>query len=82
MNSKQLELLNMVSTNSTNTTSSKANLGKVGRGASAVPATADWHTPPAIINLVKNVYGGTIDLDAASCAKANLRVGATTYYFL
>jgi hypothetical protein len=39
----------------------------------------EWFTPPEIIKRVHAVMGG-IDLDPASCAKANEIVGANIYY--
>lgn len=54
-------------------------------------AARDWHdyaaadsayysTPAHIVAAVRKVYGGTIDLDPASDAKANETVKATRYY--
>jgi hypothetical protein len=42
----------------------------------------EWYTPPEVIARVREVFGGTIDLDPASCADAQRVVGATTYYTL
>jgi hypothetical protein len=39
----------------------------------------EWYTPPAWLDPVRQVLG-TIDLDPASCADAQARVRATTYY--
>jgi ParB family chromosome partitioning protein len=39
----------------------------------------EWFTPPDIIQRVRQALGG-IDLDPASCAKANEVVGAGEYY--
>jgi ParB family chromosome partitioning protein len=41
-------------------------------------ATSEWHTPVEIIERARRVLG-TIDLDPASCAAANERVGATRW---
>lgn len=40
----------------------------------------EWRTPPEVITQVKLFYGGKIDLDAASCAAANLLIKAEKYY--
>jgi ParB family transcriptional regulator, chromosome partitioning protein len=42
--------------------------------------TNQWYTPIEIINKVKKVFGGEIDLDPASCAEANKVVGALDFY--
>lgn len=39
-----------------------------------------WYTPPKILVPVREVYGGTIDLDPASDARANAIVQATRYF--
>lgn len=38
------------------------------------------YTPPDILDLVRTVFGGTIDLDPASCEDANRHVGARAFY--
>ena len=40
----------------------------------------EWYTPPHIIASIREVFGGTIDLDPASCPVANRTVGATTFF--
>lgn len=40
---------------------------------------SNWHTPLDILTRARTVLG-TIDLDPASCAEANERVGAAVYY--
>ena len=40
----------------------------------------EWYTPPEIIDLVRQVFGGTIDLDPASCNYAQTWIKANTYY--
>ncbi len=42
--------------------------------------TDQWYTPVEIIDRVKEVFGGNIDLDPASCATANKTVRASEYY--
>jgi len=42
--------------------------------------TDQWYTPVEIIDRVKAVFGGTIDLDPASCPAANKIVRASEYY--
>lgn len=41
--------------------------------------TDQWYTPIEIIDRVKLVFGGTIDLDPASCEVANKTVKAISY---
>ena len=43
-------------------------------------ASAEYFTPLDLIERVREFFGGRIDLDPASCAEANVRVKATTYY--
>ena len=40
----------------------------------------EWYTPPEIISLVKQAMGGCIDLDPASCDRAQDIVKANKYY--
>jgi len=40
----------------------------------------DLHTPPEILDMVREVFGGTISLDPASSAAANERVRAETFW--
>lgn len=47
--------------------------------ANHLSKTAEWFTPPDIVELARRVLGG-FDLDPASCAKANEVVRATRYY--
>ncbi len=42
--------------------------------------TDQWYTPIEIIDRVKKVFGGYIDLDPASCGVANRTVGAAEFY--
>lgn len=44
--------------------------------------TTEWFTPKRYIDVVKKVFGGKIDLDPASCAKANNIVQAERYFSL
>jgi hypothetical protein len=39
-----------------------------------------WQTPIYIADLCREVFGGCIDLDPASCAEANARIKATYFY--
>lgn len=40
----------------------------------------DWYTPEEYVAAVREVFGGRIDLDPASCAEANLTVGAENIF--
>lgn len=40
----------------------------------------DWYTHSEVVELVRELYGGTIDLDPMSCAEANEVVQAERYY--
>ncbi len=42
--------------------------------------SAEHFTPPRILKIVRVILGGLIDLDPASCAKANVDVQAEAYY--
>jgi hypothetical protein len=42
--------------------------------------TSEWYTPAEYIESVKAVFGGEIDLDPASCATANVTVGAVEFF--
>jgi hypothetical protein len=44
------------------------------------PASNEWFTPPRVLEAVREVFGGDIDLDPASCPDANEFVQATQYY--
>lgn len=53
----------------------------VGSGNGQTSAISeDWYTPAPYIEAVRELYGGTIDLDPASCAEANLVVRAESIY--
>ena len=40
----------------------------------------EWYTPGNVLDAARQVLGGTIDLDPASCAEANNTVKAASYY--
>lgn len=40
----------------------------------------EWYTPPEFIESARNVFGGVIDCDPASCEVANRTVGAVVYF--
>jgi DNA polymerase len=42
----------------------------------------EWHTPPEILELAREVMGGSFDLDPASCAAANQAVRAAKFFSL
>jgi hypothetical protein len=42
--------------------------------------TENWYTAPEIVEAVRTLYGGTIDLDPMSCAEANEVVRAERIY--
>lgn len=42
--------------------------------------TEDWYTHPEIVELTRTLFGGRIELDPMSCAKANEVVQAETFY--
>lgn len=54
-------------------------LGSHAKNPSAFQGSDEWYTPQFCIDMVREVLGG-IDLDPASSAKANARVGAGFYY--
>lgn len=43
-------------------------------------ASNEWYTPPHIVERARAFFGGKIDLDPASCAKANEIVNAHTWF--
>lgn len=49
-------------------------------GRKAVTETKDWCTPPSIVESVRRVFGGVIDLDP--CSNPHSVVGAKTNYSL
>jgi hypothetical protein len=42
--------------------------------------TNEWYTPSTYLDSVRAVFGGTIDLDPASCETANRTVGALAFF--
>lgn len=40
----------------------------------------EWYTPPEYVDAVRELFGGNIDLDPASCAEANEWIQAGTIY--
>lgn len=48
--------------------------------AKGVNDNDEWFTPKYVISKVKEVFGGEIDLDPASCLLANNRILANNYY--
>jgi hypothetical protein len=40
----------------------------------------EWYTPKEIIEPIREFYGGTIDLDPASCFEANKTIKANAYF--
>jgi hypothetical protein len=57
---------------------------KPNRGNGIIPAsnyTDDWWTSPLIVELVRTLYGGTIDLDPMSCREANLQVVQAALFY-
>jgi DNA N-6-adenine-methyltransferase (Dam)/T5orf172 domain len=56
-------------------------LAEVGSGNGQTSAVSeDWYTPAIYIAAVREVFGGTIDLDPASCQEANNTVQAENIY--
>lgn len=52
-----------------------------GHGAGQVSSmTEDWYTHGDIVKLIRDLYGGVIDLDPFSCPEANKIVRAEQYY--
>jgi hypothetical protein len=58
----------------------KSKLDEVSGNKPLPTAKEDWYTPPRIIKLVEDVFGGEIDVDPASCMKAQETVGARTFF--
>lgn len=51
----------------------------IGSGKGQTSAISeDWYTPPRYVEAVRELYGGRIDLDPASCVEANQVVQADT----
>jgi len=42
--------------------------------------TEDWYTHPSVIEAVRELFGGSIDLDPFSCKEANRTVRATRFF--
>ena len=40
----------------------------------------EWYTPDDVLEAERELFGGAPDLDPASCAEANLRIGAARIY--
>ena len=54
---------------------------RIGSGEGQTSAISeDWYTPRPYVEAVRELYGGSIDLDPASCAEANLTVRADNIY--
>ena len=55
---------------------------RIARGAHVAHNSGDneWYTPALIIDAARSSLGGHIGLDPASCAAANLGVGALSFY--
>lgn len=52
-----------------------------GHGAGQTSSlTEDWYTHPSVIDAVRELFGGTIDLDPFSCREANRTVRATRIF--
>lgn len=58
----------------------KKKKGKKPRQSANNSGNDEWYTPPEIIDLVRQVFGGSIDLDPASCDYAQTWIKANTYY--
>jgi hypothetical protein len=42
--------------------------------------TEDWYTHPGVVEAIRELFGGTIDLDPFSCQEANRTVRATRFF--
>jgi hypothetical protein len=54
--------------------------GRVGGAALFSSDSDSWYTPADIVERVRLVFGGSIDLDPCSCLEANAIVSASKYY--
>ncbi len=52
-----------------------------GRGSGQTSSlTEDWYTHPSVIEAVRELFGGSIDLDPFSCREANMTVRAERFF--